>query len=141
MISRHVGGEVVQGGCYWSISAGEFLAVPKEGGTLPGEGKDRYIKAPLPIVLVVGPIMGAGFAFFLPLSGLLVLVPFLLGKLRGAAAPSAAHMAATQMQPGMSYLEPKSGAVATTEEVSESEDKGKLVDLAQEIADKRWKEK
>jgi len=141
MISRHVGGEAVKGGCYWSISAGEFLAVPKEGGTLPGSEKDRYIHAPLPVVLIVGPIMGAGFAFFLPLSGLLVLVPFLLGKLRGAAAPSAARMATPQMQPGMSYLEPRSGAGTTAQEAPEVEDKGKLVDLAQEIAEKRWKGK
>jgi hypothetical protein len=141
MISRHVGGEVAKGGCYWSITAGEFLSVPKEGGTLPGGSNDRYIKAPLPVVLVAGPIMGLGFAMFLPLSGVLVLVPFLIGKLRGAAAPSAAHMATPQMQPGMSYLEPQSGVDATAQETPEADGKGKLVDLAQEIAEKRWKEK
>lgn len=140
MIRRHVGGEVVKGGVYWSKSAGEFITVPSEGGILPGSSSDQYIWAPLPVVLIVGPIMGLGFAFFLPLSGVLVLVPFLLGKLRGAAAPSAARMATPQMQPGVSYLESHSGGSKGLE-ASEGEDKGKLVDLAHEIAEKRWKEK
>lgn len=140
MIRRHVGGDVVKGGVYWSKSGGEFITVPSEGGILPGSSADQYIWAPLPIVLIAGPIMGLGFAFFLPLSGVLVLVPFLLGKLRGAAAPSAARMATPQMQPGVSYLESHS-AGAKGQEAPEGEEKGKLVNLAQEIAEKRWKDK
>ena len=55
--------------------------------------------------------MGLAFAFFLPLSGLLVLIPFLGGKLRAvlfSGKVSAAHMAGSRVQPGVSYLEPRS---------------------------------
>ncbi len=144
MISKHVGGDFVKGGVYWSMREGEFLAVPKEGGVLEGGKNDRYIRAPLPVVLVLGPILGLAFAIFLPLSGLLVLVPFLAGKIRGAMTPSAAHVATSSLQPGVSYLEPRPRG-ATGEpaagEPPEGEDDGKLVDLAREIAERRWQDK
>jgi len=143
MISKHVGGEFVPGGIYWSMSAGEFLSVPKEGGRLAGNSQQRYIKAPLPLVLVVGPIMGLAFALFLPLSGLLVLGPFLAGRLRGALVPSAAHAAVgTAVQPGVSYIEPRPrpGADAHSSQDRAAE-QGKLVDLAKEIAERRWQDR
>ncbi|MHB0870924.1 MAG: hypothetical protein ACYC66_03295 [Chloroflexota bacterium] len=145
MITRHVGGETVKGGIYWSMGAGEFVSVPNEGGRLAGGPEDRYLRAPLPIVLVVGPIMGLAFAIFLPLSGLLVLIPFLAGKLRGAVVPSAAHAAVGSLQPGVSYLEPRTRA--TTKDRSgesatpEKDEQGRLVDLAKEIAERRWQDK
>ncbi|MCL4370063.1 MAG: hypothetical protein M1380_04055 [Chloroflexi bacterium] len=141
MITKHVGGEVVKGGIYWSMSAGEFVSVPREGGRLAGSMQDSYLRAPLPVVLVVGPIMGLAFAIFLPLSGLLVLVPFLADKLRGALIPSAAHAAAgTTLQPGISYLEPRP-RTAPEERPTETPEQGKLVDLAKEIAEKRWQDR
>lgn|GEM_PF-1870814 len=141
MVTKLKGGEVVKGGVYWSMTEGEFISVPGVGGTLAGSSRDNYIKAPLPLVLVLGPVMGLAFAIFLPLSGLLVLIPFLAAKMRGAAAPSAARMA---MQPGVSYLEPaapaKNEATCPTP-TAERADEGKLVDLAEEIAERRWKDK
>jgi hypothetical protein len=147
MLNRQVGGEVAQSGIYWNIRDGEFISVPTGGGKLAGGPRDRYLKAPLPVVLVVGPLMGLAFALFLPLSGLLVLVPFLAAKLRGAVSSgkvSAAHMASPRMQPGVSYLEPRSGGAtkrSSTAENAESEQEGKLIDLAKEIAEKRWQNK
>jgi len=142
MISKHVGGEIVKGGIYWSLKDGEFVTIPREGGRLPGGSRDSYIKAPLPVVLVVGPVMGLAFAIFLPLSGLLVLVPFLFGKLRGAMVPSAAHAAAGAMQPGVSYLEPQPRGTAQGQHTPDGTvENGKLVDLAKEIAERRWQER
>jgi hypothetical protein len=149
MIKRHVGGEMVRGGVYWSIKGGEFIAVPSEGGKLEGGADHRYIKAPLPIVLVVGPVMGLAFAMFLPLSGLLVLLPFLGGKIRGAFSSSkvtVAHAAGSRMQPGLSYLEPgtkaEAGApAADAERTATAEQDDRLVGLAEEIAEKRWQDK
>lgn len=140
MLGKHRGGEIVRGGIFWSMSAGEFVTVPADGGQLAGGQKDQYIKTPLPVVLVVGPIMGLLFAMFLPLSGVLVLVPFLAGKVRGAVSPSAAHMATPRVQPGVSYLEPKSHGTAEVEPAAQGEVEGKLIDLAREIAEKREKE-
>jgi hypothetical protein len=141
VVAKHMGGETVKGGVYWSMTEGEFISVPGDGGILAGSARDQYMKAPLPLVLILGPVMGLAFAMFLPLSGLLVLIPFLAAKMRGAAAPSAARAA---LQPGVSYLEPGSGAKGGTDapvaSVSEAE-QGKLVDLAKEIAARRWKDK
>ncbi len=147
MLTKVGGGETVKGGCYWSLKDGEFVSVPKEGGKLEGGAERKYIKVPLPLVLIVGPILGLAFAIFLPLSGILVLVPFLVGKLRSAASSgkvSAAHMASLQMQPGTSYLGP-SGNPASSDQDEESpdhpgEENGKLEELAAEIAERRWRE-
>jgi hypothetical protein len=146
MITRHSGGETVKGGIYWSLNSGEFVSIPPEGGRLPGGPKDRYVKAPLPLVLVVGPLMGLAFAIFLPLSGLLVLIPFLANKVRSAISSGkvgAAQVAGSRLQPGVSYLEPGSTA-APRSGASRSFGAGeesRLIDLAKEIAEKRWQEK
>ncbi len=146
MVTRHAGGEAVQGGIYWSMGAGEFISVPPEGGRLAGGPKDRYVKAPLPLVLIVGPMLGLAFAIFLPLSGLLVLIPFLASKVRDLLSPgrvSVAHMAGPSVAPGASYLEQRSrrGTVGEAEraDTSSPEPEGKLIDLAKEIAEKRWR--
>jgi hypothetical protein len=149
MIKRHIGGETVRGGVYWSVKAGEFIAIPAEGGKLEGGSDHRYIKAPLPIVLVLGPIMGLAFAMFLPLSGLLVLMPFLGGKIRGAFSSNkvtVAHAAGSRMQPGLSYLEPGAKAEAGapgagSEGAAATEQDDRLVGLAEEIAEKRWQDR
>ena len=139
MITNHAGGEVVPGGIYWSKNHGEFVSVPDEG-RLAGDRSERYVKAPLPLVLILGPLMGLAYFLFLPFSGLMVLVPFLASKLRDAAFPgklSAAHMASAERLPGVSYLEPKSSVRVLKLDQDggwKSEQDGKLVDLATEIA-------
>lgn len=147
MFTKHVGGETVPGGVYWSMKAGEFIAVPNEGGKLEGGAGHQYIKAPMPVVLIAGPILGLAFAIFLPLSGLLVLLPFLGSKLRDAFSSgqvAAAHVASSRMQPGMSYLEAgskeKDGAEGAQSDF-EAEEDDRLVGLAEEIAEKRWQGK
>ncbi len=139
-MTKHFGGEKVTGGIYWSKKAGEFVTVPADGGELGGGERDQYIRTPLPLVLILGPLMGAAFAMFLPLSGMLVLAPFLATKLRSIAAPSAARMATPQPQVGVSYLE----AAPRTERAegeAEKRDGEKLIKLAEAIAEKRMMER
>jgi hypothetical protein len=148
MLARLDGGVIAKGGCYWSMKDGEFVSIPKEGGMLEGGSERKYVKVPVPLVLILGPVMGVAFAMFLPISGVLVLVPFIAGKLRRAVSSgrvSAAHMASLQMKPGTSYLGP-SGGPATSGEDTEpvrpgGEEDGKLHALAAEIAEKRWRER
>lgn len=147
MLTKVGGGETVKGGCYWSLKDGEFVSVPKKGGKLEGGPERKYVRVPMPLVLIIGPILGLAFAIFLPLSGVLVLVPFVVGKLRSAASSgkvSAAHMASLQMQPGTSYLGP-TGNPASSGQNEEpphlpGEESGKLEALAAEIAERRWRE-
>ena len=144
MISRHRGGETVRSGVYWCRSTGEFVSIPGEWGRLGGGPDDHYLRSPAPVVLIAGPLMGLAFAVFLPLSGLLVLIPFLAGKIRDAlvsAKVSAAHMAALPPQPGISYLEPRPPADGGTQAPSprgrEDRRDGKLIHLVTEIDAKR----
>ena len=138
-MTGHRGGEMVSGGVYWNKNAGEFVSVPADGGRLGGCEGDKYIRTPMPLVLILGPLMGAAFAFFLPISGVLMLVPFLAPKFRSAVAPCAARMAAPQLQPGVSYLEPAPHrGVAEHTEVAAGD--AKLIRLAEAIAENRWRE-
>ncbi len=144
MLARLEGGEAVKGGIYWSTKDGEFITVPKEGGLLEKGPGRNYIKVPLPIVLIVGPIMGLAFAFFLPLSGVLALASVAKEKLFSGGKVGAAGMVRLQMQPGASYLEPTAHSASTDAAqgaAPSSEDDGKLVELAREIAERRWREK
>ena len=143
MLAKMEGGKAVRGGIYWSFKDGEFITVPNEGGALEQGPDRRYVKVPLPLVLIVGPIMGLAFAFFLPLSGVLALGSVVKQKMQGAKV-GAAGMASLQMQPGASYLESKSSSVSAAPETDAAETTGendKLVELAKEIAERRWREK
>ncbi len=139
MTSNHFGGDRVSGGVYWSRKNKEFISVPSEGGRLGGCESDIYVKTPIWMVLLAGPLMGIAFAFFLPLSGLLVLVPILASKLRGAAAPGVAGIAASQLQPGLSYLEGRAPTVAATAGVQVGKD-SRLIELAEAIAERRMRD-
>lgn len=102
-----------------------------------GEPTDWYVRAPLPLVLVLGPLMGLLFFFTLPFSGMMVLVPFVAGKLRTAVSSgrlSPVHLTSGPV-PGISYLEPhlRPGTPSAQREETEP---GKLLDLADKIAEK-----
>jgi len=82
------GGQRVKGGTYWSLSNGEFITIPEEYGVLPGGSELRYLRGPLPMVMVVGPLLGLAYIIFLPLVGFITLFVTVLGRLlvRGARA-------------------------------------------------------
>ena len=73
---RYAGGSRVKGGLYWGLAEWHILPIPKEGGILPGEAGTRYIRVPLVLMLVLGPIMGALFVIFLPVIGFGLLFGF-----------------------------------------------------------------
>jgi hypothetical protein len=68
-MKRYLGGTKVEGGYYWHMGSWEIATVKEETGTLPGASKDRYLHAPLPVLFVAAPVMGAAFAIFLPFIG------------------------------------------------------------------------
>ena len=139
MFAKHCGGEFVEPGIYWRRSTWEFVSIPEDGGTLMGDAGEWYTRAPLPVVLVLGPLMGLLFFFTLPLSGMLVLAPMLAGRLRAAVTSGGlnpAHVAGAG-QPGISYLEPrlKSSTPRRNGELKTSEP-GKLLDLGDRTGEK-----
>ena len=108
-----------------------------------GGPSDWYVRAPLPLVLLLGPLMGLVFFFTLPLSGMLVLGPFLAGKLRTAVSSgrlSPAHLASGS-EPGISYLEPylRPGVHDSTPAARcDGAEPDNLIDIANEIVEKEW---
>lgn len=89
----------VKGGLYWSPARWQIVAVPKEGGALPGEAPAQYIKVPAVMMLVLGPIMGGLLVVFLPLIGFAMLFGFGGAKLVAMARRSVrplAHQKATR---------------------------------------------
>lgn len=77
------GGDNVRFGFYWNIKEWEAQIVPKEGGELKGSSDVAYVRLPLAAVLVLAPLMGALYAFFLPFIGIAMVLMFLAGRLRG----------------------------------------------------------
>lgn len=79
---RYKGGETVKPGFYFNLTEWDAQVVPKEGGALAGDPANPYIKLPLPAVLVLAPLMGAVYAFFLPFIGFAMVMMYLAGRLR-----------------------------------------------------------
>ena len=79
---RFVGGEIVKAGFYWNVREWEAQVVPREGGPLKGGPDERYLRVPLPLLLLLAPLMGAAYAMFLPFIGFAMLAAFLVGRLK-----------------------------------------------------------
>lgn len=83
--NKHNGGDSVKFGFYWNMKEWEAQIVPAAGGTLNGDAAAKYLRLPLLAVLVIAPVMGAVYAFFLPFIGFAMVAAFLTGRLRRAA--------------------------------------------------------
>lgn len=68
MVRKYRGGEWVPGGTYLNSKAWELHLVEGEGEYLPAGESVTYYRAPLPLVLVLGPVVGLAFVIFLPLA-------------------------------------------------------------------------
>lgn len=66
MIGYH-GGQAVREGLYLKLSTQELESVAKGGGVLHGKAGMRYIKLPLPLVAVEGPLAGLLYVLTLPI--------------------------------------------------------------------------
>lgn len=73
----HKGGEKVKAGTYWSVTTGELASIPQQGVFLPGGAEQRFIRAPLPLMLLLGPLAGAAYVMFLPFIGFATVAAFL----------------------------------------------------------------
>jgi hypothetical protein len=78
-MARYHGNETVNPGFYWNPNKWEVTTIEKKGATLPGGEEVIYHRIPLPLVLLLGPIMGAAYVIFLPLIGFGLFFGF-LGK-------------------------------------------------------------
>ncbi len=77
------------------------------GGTLPGDGTERYARVPAVVMLVLAPMMGAAYVIFLPLVGFAMVVDFAarrLWRLMGKAVWAMMAAVAPSWRPGEAYL-------------------------------------
>jgi hypothetical protein len=77
------GGDMVKAGFYWNAKEWDAKIAPPEGCVLPGDASVTYYRLPLLALLVIAPLMGAVYAFFLPFIGFAMLTMFLAGRVRG----------------------------------------------------------
>lgn len=78
---RYRGSSWVRVGFYWNSSRWEIVTIPKGGGVLPGENDVRYVRLPLILVMLLGPMVGALYVIFLPFIGFAMLFGFVGAKL------------------------------------------------------------
>lgn len=77
---RYHANDWVRPGFYGSPSRWEIVTVPRGGGRLPGERGLRYYHLPLPLVLLIGPMIGALYVIFLPFIGFALIFGFAAKK-------------------------------------------------------------
>lgn len=73
-MKRYKGGDEVKPGFYVNRGAWRVETISGKRRTLPGDDVDVYIRVPGLAVLLIAPLMGAVFAFFLPFIGIALLV-------------------------------------------------------------------
>ena len=106
-MAKRTGGTPAKNGFYWNLGKWEMTMVPRQGGILPGDARDKYIRLPVLAMLFLAPIMGAAYAMFLPCIGFAMLFNFLGKKAFAAVGFGASEVAATMgpsWRPGEAYL-------------------------------------
>ena len=101
------GGEQVVPGQYVSLKSGQFIQRSDQETVLPGGTDVRYIRVPMLLTLLTGPILGLLFVIFLPVLGILGLLVFVghkLTRLASWTAQETARVLAPSWVPGVSYL-------------------------------------
>jgi len=97
------GGNKVAAGTYWNLANGNRVNMEQEGA-LPGDGKARYIKAPVAVMLMAAPAIGLAFAMFLPFIGIAMTLNLIGKKLVDSAASAAAGSMSFGWRPVEAYL-------------------------------------
>jgi hypothetical protein len=82
-MTKYTGGETAKAGFYWNRGTWGVELIPAEGGTLPGDAGNTYLRVPWPLLLVIAPVMGGAFAMFLPFIGIALLVQFAWAAVTG----------------------------------------------------------
>lgn len=97
-MTRYMGGQNVKAGFYFNLESWKVTTLSGEGGVLPGGGDTRYLRVPLPLLLVLAPMMGAAFAIFLPFIGIAMVLDFAMKKAY-AAGREALHATVVALSP------------------------------------------
>lgn len=137
---RHQGGDKVKAGFYFNMNSWEVSTMSGQGGVLAGAIDDRYLRVPLPMLLMLAPMMGAAFAMFLPFIGIALVLDF-AAKRAWAACRNAAHTTAMALSPrtqtGAAYF---TGDASKKKGAEDESAEARLKALEDEIAEAEKKE-
>ena len=97
------GGHTVAAGTYWNLANGNRVNMEQEG-VLPGDGKARYFKAPVAVMLMAAPAIGLVFAVFMPFIGIVMTLNLIGRKLVDGVASAAAGSMSFGWRPIEAYL-------------------------------------
>jgi hypothetical protein len=117
-MAHNQGGSQVKTGFYWSPKAWEMTMVPAGGGTLPGSADHSFVRIPTVLFLLLAPIMGAGYVFFLPFVGFVLLGHWAARKAGAFIKDAFMHIAVAvspHWAPGEAYLASRRQARAARE--------------------------
>jgi len=106
-MTRYTGGETVKSGFYWNPRHWAVTLVEHQGGVLPGEHDERYLRLPVLAMLLVAPIMGALYVVFLPFIGFAMVLDYVarrVGRRAKAGAVSLLGAVTPHWRPGEAYL-------------------------------------
>ena len=78
------GGTRVRQGTYVSLRTGEFVTTGGRNPVLPAQEKGEYLRVPIGMVLIAGPVIGLAYIIFLPLAGIGSLIMLAIHKVFGA---------------------------------------------------------
>jgi hypothetical protein len=70
------GGTTVKSGFYWDLRAWSLVTRSGKGGVLPGGPDRRYVKVPIPMLLLLAPVMGGLYVMFLPFIGFAMVIAY-----------------------------------------------------------------
>ena len=133
---RQQGGDKVKAGFYFNMDSWEVSTMSGQGGVLAGAGDSRYLRVPLPLLLVCAPMMGAAFAMFLPFIGIALVLDF-AAKRAWAACRDAVRASVVAISPrtqtGEAYF--TGDAAKKTKGGDDAEIEARLKALEDEIAD------
>jgi hypothetical protein len=131
---RQQGGDKVKAGFYFNRDSWEVTTMSGQGGVLAGAADSRYLRMPLPMLLVFAPMMGACFAMFLPFIGIALVLDFVAKRAWAACrdAVQATLMALSpRTQTGEAYF--TGDAADTRKRKDDAEVEARLQALEQEI--------
>ncbi len=97
----------VGGGYYWNTTDWSLHAVDGEQGALPGARGTRWLRLPLPVMVVAALVVSIAFLIFLPFIGFALAGATLGGQVAHAmefGAGKLAHVVAPRWQPGEAWL-------------------------------------
>lgn len=102
-----IGGHKAAAGIYWNKGSWNLVTLSGEGGVLPGNEKNEYMRIPTLAMVVLAPLLGASYVVFLPFIGFAMVADYMAKRAGAGAKSGAVALAATlspEWRPGEAYF-------------------------------------